>query len=117
MQWSILETARVATGCALLWGPLTILLYSSLSSEIPDRTVRFSFTVVASYALISLAYFLFALLGLEIAFFIAQFVIAALSLRGLATRARRKHAERIERTGAALETRRRVSRASTGFSP
>jgi hypothetical protein len=75
--WSVREFARFVLGALALWGPLAAALSLLLRAQVPDPIVRFTLSGVASYALTTLAYFAFAVLGFEAGFYVAQVGLAA----------------------------------------
>src|SRR5215217_1212653 len=73
--WTPEDVLRAAGGVVALWGPGAALFYLLLRKEIPSPGARLTLTVIASYALTTLAYFGCAVLGKEPAFYGAQLAI------------------------------------------
>ncbi len=77
-----IEALRWMVGVTALWGPLWLLLYWLLASQVPDRIVRASLCAAASYALTTLTYFALAVVQLEPVFYVLQVgVVTALAVR------------------------------------
>jgi hypothetical protein len=71
LDWTPLEIVRFTVGVALLWGPLAAACFAALHSAGVDGVVRVSFSLVASYCLTTLLYFVCAFFGAAWLFYLA----------------------------------------------
>jgi hypothetical protein len=79
-NWSVYEIGRCLLGMALLWGPLTALLYVALGRSTEDPAVRLALSCAGSYALTTLLYFAVAAMGTPWVFVAALLLAAALAV-------------------------------------
>ncbi len=80
MGWHIDEFVHVILGLFLLWAPTTTVIYYALQHEVTDQIVRFTFSAIASYALVTLVFTGLAELHLNIVFYALQALFAVLAI-------------------------------------
>ncbi|HVO23059.1 MAG TPA: hypothetical protein VMW56_05465, partial [Candidatus Margulisiibacteriota bacterium] len=78
--WGVLEVLRFIAGVVMLWGPLGLLLYRLLATEVPDRIVRGALSVTAAYALTTVIYFTFAVVQFEAGFYVLQAAVGGAAI-------------------------------------
>jgi hypothetical protein len=78
MEFGVLELLFFIVGSIALWLPLGALFFVLLKAEIPDYTVRFTLSALASYCLTTLLYFTLSVWHVSPLFYIAQVTIVAI---------------------------------------
>lgn len=79
LQWNAAELIRFIAGILFLWSPLAIVAYTFLRREVDDAGVCFVLSVLSSYTLTTLLYFVLTVIGLSVVFYAVQAIIIAIS--------------------------------------
>jgi hypothetical protein len=90
LDWNLLEVIQVILGLMVLWGPLTGWGYFLLRKQVTDSIVRFTLSIIAAYALTTLAYFVFSVIQLTFLFYIVLGGLAVGLLLYLIWKSKRK---------------------------
>src|SRR6266487_2850948 len=75
LAFSFNEVFSFVLGLFALWAPLAIVVYQSLEGELEDSLPRVTFSLIASYTLTTLLYFLLAAVHLNLLFYCIQIAL------------------------------------------